>query len=511
MPKLLNRAIHPANLLVTYLKTGKVDAATGEVSTHITDGDGLYIEIDLATRSGTWKCQYRNPVTGKRSRMRLGACKLVDDEVTEMGVAQARLAHKVVLDDLGAKLDPYAEQQKREQAKDEKHTDKVDLARENAARAKAGRPLVNSFREVAELWNEDTRANYVPRYVSGRMSALALHAYPHFGDKHINEITEEDIYAMSKPMIAREIRPTLAMVRYQLKLIFEWAMAPQRKLRERAKGCPVYDDPQVTADYMPETENHPTLLAPELIRTFMLKLGEERPTSSTRALQIAMLTAQRSFTVCSMERAELKLDGPVPVWTIPAIKMKGRQTKKRKSTAKPHRVYLSSQAVALLREQLAAAEAKCPGGAFVFPGNGNQRTSHINPKALRDRIAALGYKDQQSVHGFRPMLRSCGPVYAKCDAIVIEHILAHAAATRNMEEHQSNTERSVRQQAALGAAHGTAYNRTHLLLEASVARRSMITMQRWADWLQRLVSVDWTLDWEQEASNDPFLALLQAA
>lgn len=75
------------------------------------------------------------------------------------------------------------------------------------------------------------------------------------------------------------------------------------------------------------------------IRQFWSNLAESPLTPGVRlALKLALVTAQRIGEVSNIAKSELKLDGPNPIWMLPAIRSKNRES---------HRVPLSPLAVAL--------------------------------------------------------------------------------------------------------------------------------------------------------------------
>ena len=103
------------------------------------------------------------------------------------------------------------------------------------------------------------------------------------------------------------------------------------------------------------------------------------------------------------------------VWwmTIPAARMKQRQ---------PHRVPLSQQAIAILRE----AEALSGGGRFLFPKLG----SPLKPmceNAINGALRRLGYgPDDMTAHGFRSTASSLLNESGKWSYDAIERALSHA-------------------------------------------------------------------------------------
>lgn len=129
------------------------------------------------------------------------------------------------------------------------------------------------------------------------------------------------------------------------------------------------------------------------------------------ALRFTAHVFQRPGEVRKAEWTEIDFDKAL--WTIPAERMKQRQ---------PHRVPLSQQALAILRE---AAELS-GGGRYVFPKLG----SPLKPmceNAINGALRRMEYGPaEMTAHGFRStassLLNECG----KWSGDAIERALSHA-------------------------------------------------------------------------------------
>lgn len=169
------------------------------------------------------------------------------------------------------------------------------------------------------------------------------------------------------------------------------------------------------------------------------------------ALQLASLLFQRPGNVRSMEWAELDLEAAM--WSIPAAKMKRRLDGKR--NGRPHLVPLSTQAVAILNDELRPLTGH---GRYVFPSllSGERPMSD---NTLNTALRRLGFsRDDMTAHGFRAMARTIMVEKLGIDEAVIEAALAHAKS---------------------GPLKG-AYDRTEFMDQRRVAA------QRWADYLDAL-------------------------
>ena len=150
------------------------------------------------------------------------------------------------------------------------------------------------------------------------------------------------------------------------------------------------------------------------------------------------------------EWTEMNLDGEQPEWRIPAERMKMRET---------HIVPLSRQAVEILRGLVVITGRQ----RYVFPAIGGGGRP-ISENTLNGALRRIGYPgDVMTAHGFRTMASTLLDEQG-VHPDLIELQLAHA---------ERNTVRA-------------AYNRAQRLAE----RRVM--MQNWADYLDRLKSVEIT-------------------
>ena len=120
---------------------------------------------------------------------------------------------------------------------------------------------------------------------------------------------------------------------------------------------------------------------------------------------------QRPGEVRQAEWSEIDFDKAV--WTVPAARMKQRQ---------PHRVPLSVQVLAILRE----AQALTGGGRYIFPKLG----SPLKPmceNAVNGALRRMGYgPDEMTAQGFRSTASSLLNESGKWSADAIERSLSHA-------------------------------------------------------------------------------------
>ncbi|MEO9132439.1 MAG: site-specific integrase, partial [Sphingomonas sp.] len=133
------------------------------------------------------------------------------------------------------------------------------------------------------------------------------------------------------------------------------------------------------------------------------------------ALRFSAHVFQRPGEIRQAEWSEIDFDRAI--WTIPASRMKQRQS---------HRVPLSRQALAILQD----AHALSGGGRFVFPKLG----SSLKPmceNAINGALRRMGYgADIMTAHGFRSTASSLLNESGKWNPDAIERSLAHADANQ---------------------------------------------------------------------------------
>jgi integrase len=144
---------------------------------------------------------------------------------------------------------------------------------------------------------------------------------------------------------------------------------------------------------------------------FMARL-REAPGVAAKALAFAILTAARSGEVLGARWDEIDLDAAI--WCVPPQRMKAN---------KLHRVPLSSAALGILGEMLAARKGD---HSYVFPGQKRRRP--LSNMALEMTLRRLG-ADEFTPHGMRSAFRDWATEVARADYDVAERALAHAVGS----------------------------------------------------------------------------------
>lgn len=326
------------------------------------DGGGLFLHVAPTGTKG-WRLKYR-----WRGREKL----LVLGRFPEMNLAQARMA--------------------REEAK-AKLRDGVDPA------ATAAR--LDTFDQVARAWHAVHRARWSAVHAGDVLASLDRDVFPTIGARPIDEIGAAELVQLLETIEASGKIETAKRLRQRLRQIFAFA-----KTRELVDDNPAAELGAALAGVTVSTP-HPALTDIDECRALLAKCEVVPARPMTRlASRCLALTAVRLEAVRGMRWEEVEdLDGPAPIWRVPAARMKLAKAKKGEERF-DHIVPLSPAAVAVLRE---AAEIGvnthfwvCGGDSpsgLVFPGR--SKTSPIGEGALRELYIRAGYAGRHVPHGWR--------------------------------------------------------------------------------------------------------------
>ena len=291
-----------------------------------------------------------------------------------------------------------------------------------------------TFAEVAEMY---LKAN-APTWRSAKTAATARarleqYAYPAFGNRRIDRITQSDVLDVllpdwaAKPATSHKLRQQVRAV-FELAAAHEWiASNPAGEAIKRA----LPNIPQQVAHH----EALPYADVPDALRAV-----EDCGASLTVRLcfRFLVLTAARSGEARGARWDEIDLDRRV--WTIPAERMKSKRI---------HRVPLSDAALAVLERARPLANKT----GLVFP-SARKRGGMLTSFALGDLVKRRCELDA-TVHGFRTSFRTWCMETTDTPWAVGEAALAHT----------------------LGNATEQAYARSDLF------ERRRALMQQWADYV----------------------------
>jgi integrase len=350
-------------------------AKAGASDRKLSDSKGLYLLV-TATGSKLWRLKYR--IDGKEKKLALGS-------YPEVGLKEARARRDAARRSAQAGIDPSI--LKRE----------ARIAKQTAAS--------NTFGGIAEEFIAKLDAEGKAAVTIAKARWLLTKLSPALGNRPIAEITPHELLAVLKKVERMGQRETARRLRSFSSRVFRYAVATARASIDPAQ-------PLQGALVSPVAKHHAAITDPIAFGKLLRAIeGYSGQPVTKLALRFTPHVYQRPGEVRKAEWTEIDFDKAL--WTIPAERMKQRQ---------PHRVPLSKQALAILRE---AAELS-GGGRFVFPKLG----SPLKPmceNAINGALRRMGYgPDDMTAHGFRSTASSLLNESGKWTADAIERALSHA-------------------------------------------------------------------------------------
>ena len=370
-----------------------------------TDGSGLYLLVNT-NGSKWWRFDYR--FQNKRKTLSFGT-------YPDTSLKNAREKRDDARKLIASGIDPGAQRK--------------------AAKLTLNESVLNSFELVAREWFAKQSKIWATSHSDKIKLRMEKDLFPWLGHRPISEITAAEFLSCLRRVESRGAVESSHRILQNCGQIMRYAIATGRAERNPAadlRGAlePVKAVPRAA------------IINPSAIGQLLRAIDGYQGSFVTKcALKIAPLTFVRPGELRQAEWNEFDME--IALWTIPASRMKMRQS---------HLVPLSSQVLSVLLE----LQPLTGRGRYVFPGARTAKRPMSN-NAVLAALRRMGFgKEEMSGHGFRAMARTILDEVLKIRPDFIEHQLAHAVRDPN----------------------GRAYNRTTHLDE----RRKM--MQTWADYLE---------------------------
>jgi integrase len=268
--------------------------------------------------------------------------------------------------------------------------------------------ILGTFKAVAEEWISATNGALAPRTSKHRRAMIDKYVLPELGDKPIGEISRKVL----TPLLSKidQVTPETAKhCRIYIKQIFDYALDHELVLGNPTPLAKILIN-RASRKPVPRKA-----LGLNRLGDF-LKILEDAPHSDPRtksALKLLILTWTRTSEVTSARWKEFDLDAGI--WLIPAERMKADE---------PHTIYLSRQAVNLLRELNTLTY-----GEYLFP-NLRDPQRPMGRTTLTEWRKRWGFAGEMEVHGFRALSSTWANESGKYRSDVIEVALAHKEQDR---------------------------------------------------------------------------------
>lgn len=355
----------------------------------LTDANRLYL---LVTPAGgkLWRWSYS--FDGKQKGMAFGAWPKVS-------LSEARLRR----DEAAALLD---EMRDPATAKKLKKEEAIEASRQ-------------TFERVAREWFETNKVKWALVHQNDVIRSLERDVFDAIGDLPIAQLTPPLILAVLREIEARGAIETAKRVRQRISGVFVYAIAQGITQTDPAERLGAVLKPL-------RKGRQPAITDLVELRKMIITAENDPARPITRlALRLLALTAVRPSELRGAEWHEFEdLNGKLPLWRIPASRMKGDLDRKDELNG-DHLVPLTPQALAVLR----ALWPLTGDGPMLFPSN---RHGHkpMSENAIGYLLNRAGYHGHHVPHGFRAAFSTIMNEWAERegkehDRKVIDLMLAH--------------------------------------------------------------------------------------
>ena len=325
----------------------------------LSDGHGLSLQAD--SKGGKyWRLRYYHPHTKKREEIRLGI-------YPDVSLKAARVKREELRALLEKGIDPKQHQQEQE------------IKQRNQA--------LNSFEAVARKWHADQQAKpdkWTPEHAHRLLRSIELHIFPDIGQRPNAEIMPLELLSLLQRLEAAGKYDTAHKVYDVVNQVFSYAV--------RLRICvfnPAAELRRELAQVKQQSFHH--LSDPAEIGQLLRDIDGYTGTPQVRILlKLSPYVFTRPAELRMMKWAELDWDNGI--WEKSG---EGERKGERMKNGLDFLIPLSRQAAALI-EQMKPITGHYD---YVFwnKGTGQPFSEAAASKALH----RLGYKDKQTMHGFR--------------------------------------------------------------------------------------------------------------
>lgn len=335
--------------LATPLTDTRVKALKPKAARYfVSDGGGLVLEV-MPSGSKIWR--YRYSLHGKQQPL------ITVGDYPATGLMAARERARRYAEIVARGVSPVAD------ARKDRGTEK----------------LSDTVADFAAIWMTAEIEGKSESYSRTTRRALEKDVLPAIGNKRLADVTPGDVLAICDKIKGRGAPKMALTTRNVVKRLYEYAIARQVAISNPAQS--------VAARFIATTESRTRVLSPDEIGTMLRTVyafNIRRPLKL--ALHLLVLTMVRKSELIEAKWEQFDLDAAI--WRIPADAMKMR---------KEHWVYLSAQAVEMLRELRTIG-----GNVYVFPSSRGRLEAPIAKPTLNTAVKSLGLDMEHFVlHDFR--------------------------------------------------------------------------------------------------------------
>ena len=370
----------------------------------LADGNGLQILIKPNKRK-KWEFIYSSPTQynnqGKKKRR-----KTTFGYYPETSLKTARDRANQCLDLISKGIDPI----------DKKSEDKQDIIKKEN----------NNFKLIAEQWLEFEEQRMTPRAFKRKKAIVVNDAYPYLQNKSIDEINHQDIIKVLKERLSKKIHSakdndnppdgieTANKLYNHLNTIFKYAIT--LGLAEKNPFDNILKDLIIPkADVTHYAKITETSELKDLVKSIYSYKGHF---STVNALKLGIHLPLRASNLTNLLWEYIDLDEKS--LTIPRSLMKVKN-----KNLPAFKVPLSEEVVSILKDQYKYTSHQ----QYVFLSVNNKVLNRDTPNVALQR---MGYKNKQTLHGFRGIYRSLIDTHQK------EHNISYDVKKRFLDHHDSN-------------------------------------------------------------------------
>lgn len=278
----------------------------------------------------------------------------------------------------------------------------------------------NTFEKIARQWHSENIRQWSKRHSSDVLRSFERDVFPSIGSLPIASIPPAKVLEVLRGVESRAAIETAKRILQRITSLYAYAIVNGFAQTDPSEKVSLVLRPVRKKGRQPAITNLTGL------SEMLMKVDEDAAYPVTRlALRLLALTAVRPGELRGAVWSEFEdLDGPEPLWRIPAARMKGDLDRKEEIGG-DHLVPLVPQSVAIIR----AVKMISWRGDLVFPS-----IRHIHKPMSENAIGYLlnraGYHGRHVPHGFRASFSTIMNEWAKVhgqrdDREIIDLMLAH--------------------------------------------------------------------------------------
>lgn len=358
--------------MLTYIQINA--AKPREKAWSLSDSQGLLLIIQ-PNGSKLWRFRYR--FLDKQKTLHLGGWP-------QLSLAEARVRRDEAKKKVAEGIDPALEKKR--------------------ARIAAKYAAANTFEAVAQEWLVKCERDGLAPVTVDKIRWLLAKAYPLIGTIPIAQITPHEALAVLRKVEATGAYESARRMRSVLSRVFRYGVATVRCEKDVAADLR-------GAIAVPKVKHFAAITKPSEVGALLRAIdGYSGHKVTIMAMRLSPHVLLRPGELRQAEWTDIDFDEAI--WFIPAERMKMRR---------PHRVPLSRQVIAMLRE----LHEDTHWWKYLFPCLGKPRKA-MSENAVNQGLRKLGYTtNQMTAHGFRAMAATLLNEMGQWNPDAIERQLAH--------------------------------------------------------------------------------------